>query len=113
MISTQWPVVPNEEVAALHQSYADLLAWWERTVGRPAVVVRDDHGVVRFKPNAVYKHLKYDLDALHKSYLHDLFPLADYAEFVAGLGYSLAGFCDLSQFSASIWPDTEDEEGDE
>lgn len=114
MTPQDWPVVPNSEAAAVSEIYADLLAWYERTVGHPAVVVAEPDGeggsILRFRPNTLYRHLAPNLNLLHSQYEHGLFDLRDYAEFVAGLGYSLSGFCDLSPFAESIWPDQDEEE---
>ena len=96
------------EAAAVHPTYADVLAWFERATGRPASVVRDPDGVIRFARNrlAVWLHEEQgvSLSAATIAYYHGQCAVDEYAEFVAGLGYSLSGFADLSAFSGHIWP---------
>ncbi len=64
--------------------------------------VIDEHGVQRFKANAVIKHLldskKLDLNDLARDYHAKKFDQRSFAEFHMSLGYSVSGFCDLSFF---------------
>ncbi len=97
------------EAAAVHPTYADLLAWYELVTGRPARVVRDAGGVLRFRPDTVvlrlYDAKAVDLNALAVDHARGRIATGDYAAFVAGLGYSLSGFSELSQFADQIWPE--------
>jgi hypothetical protein len=99
--------VPVHEAASVSPGYADILRWFETVTGRPADVVRDPDGVLRFRPNPLVRWLvdeaEVKMNAMAVAYQNGQFGVAEYAAFVAGLGYSLSGFGDLSAFADEIW----------
>ena len=62
----------------------------------------DGKSVQRFIKNSVIEHLfnenKLDLNQLAREYHNGKFSQVDYAEFNMMIGYSVAGFADLSSF---------------
>jgi hypothetical protein len=61
--------------------------------------VRDEHGVIRFKANAIVQFLldsgPFDMNALARMNFSD----EDREQFAQLIGYSVDGFCDLSYVS--------------
>ena len=75
--------------------------------GNPAQpIVRDEHGTIRFKRNAVVRHLLdvaadakvIDLNRLWVLFHSGLFTVDDMEQFYQQIGYSVCGFCEIDAF---------------
>lgn len=70
--------------------------------GREYKTMIDEQGVQRFEANALLKHLcdsgQVDLNRLTIDYQAGCFPREDYLRFYIGIGYSVCGLLDISDF---------------
>lgn len=66
-------------------------------------VISDEHGSIRFKSNAIVRHLL-DNGGIDLNQLERLdFPQCDREQFAQLIGYSLGGYSDLSYVSDETW----------